>query len=211
MTTWFYTVSPPPDAAVIVGQKTATAYARQLRKLLPPGRLWRTDLSSYIMRVFLAIGDELSRISGRAIDMIAEADPRTTSELLTDFERALDLEASASESEGQARIVARITQDRGFRPEDIQETLAPLLAQDVVDVSIIERDTSDAAVIANAREIYRYFVFRDPLEPGTPDLEGAQTALTLLEHSHTKGTVIETTTLRCDEATSLTDRDPLGV
>ena len=211
MSVWFYTVGPPTDPAVVIGQKSASAYARILRKLLPPGRLWRSGSSAYITRLLLGAGDELSRISGRVVDLLNEADPRTTSELLAEFERALNVETAATESERQARIVARLTQDRGFRVQDVQETLAPLLEQAAVDVVVLENSTTDAVVIADAREIYRYFVYRDPGLSGTADIAGAQAQLEALEHSHTSGHVIESIDFKCDEATSLCDREILGV
>jgi hypothetical protein len=212
VSTWFYTVESPTDSPGAIGQRTPSQYARVMRHLLPPGRLWNFDPAGYLMRVFLAAGDELSRVSGRVLDLLAEADPRTATdaELLGDFERLLTLDGTGTESERQNRVVARLTQDRGFRPQDVRETLAPLLDQDVVDVVIIERTTIAAAVIAEPREIYRYFVYRDPLAAGTADLEGAQAALDSLEHTHTKGHVIESLDFKCDEATSLCDRDALG-
>lgn len=182
-----------------------------MRKLLPPGRLWRVDPASNLTALFLAAGDELSRISGRALDIIDEADARTTDELLVDFQRVLALPATATVEEGRAQVVAWLTQDRGFRPVDIQETLAMLLGQDAVDVVVIERTTAHPAVVDDPREIYRYFVYRDPNEPGIYYLDAAQQQLTSMEHSHTKGHVIESIDFKCDDPFSLCDRDLLGV
>ena len=213
MTSWFYTVSPPAETPGAVGQRTAEEYGRVMARLLPPGRLWRLDAAALLVGALRAAGDELERVSGRVLDILTEGDPRTATdaELLGDFERVLDLDGSGTEAERQAKVVARLTQDRGFRPDDVAETLAPLLDLDPADVDVRERSVSDAVVVADAREIYRYFVYRDPGLSGTPDLDAAQAQLDLMEHSHTKGHVIESIDFECDDADSLCDRDILGV
>lgn len=212
MTSWFYTVSPPAETPGAVGQRTAEEYARVMARLLPPGRLWRLDALATLVAAFRAAGDELERVSGRVLDLLSEGDPRTATaaELLPDFERVLGLDGSGTEAERQAKVVARLTQDRGFRPADVAETLAPLLDLAIADVDVIERTTADQVVIDYPREIYRYFVYRDPALSGTADIDAAQTQLELMEHSHTKGHVIESIDFECDDPFSLCDRDLLG-
>lgn len=57
--------------------------------LLPPGRAWpRFGLLGTLVQ---ALTDEFSRVARRARDLVEEADPRTTRELLTDWERVLGL------------------------------------------------------------------------------------------------------------------------
>jgi uncharacterized protein YmfQ (DUF2313 family) len=67
------------------------AFARMLKALLPRGPVWRLEPDSVITRTLQAIADELARIDARGDDLIEEADPRTTDELLEDWERALGL------------------------------------------------------------------------------------------------------------------------
>lgn len=69
----------------------ADAYARQLKQLLPPGRLWRLDTGSILSALFVALGQTLARVEARAVDLLAEWDPRTANETLPDWEHALGL------------------------------------------------------------------------------------------------------------------------
>ncbi len=70
---------------------TPERYRDILRKLLPPGRLWQAPPGSDLYKLMYALGDELSRVDGRVRDLLEERDPRTTTELITDWERFLGL------------------------------------------------------------------------------------------------------------------------
>ena len=70
---------------------TKTDYLRQLQALLPPGPAWSKDDSAIITRTFGALAAELARVDDRAWDMLDEADPRSTNELFTDWERVAGL------------------------------------------------------------------------------------------------------------------------
>lgn len=67
------------------------AYARQLKQLLPPGRLWNLEPSSTLSKLFLGIAEELARVDARGLVLIEESDPRTASETLAEWERMLGL------------------------------------------------------------------------------------------------------------------------
>lgn len=69
----------------------AEGYARMLRALLPRGPAWSTDGSSVLQDVLLAIGDEFARIHAACERLLREMDPRTTVEMLVDWERVLGL------------------------------------------------------------------------------------------------------------------------
>lgn len=69
----------------------ADAYTRQLKALLPPGRLWLLDAGSWISKVLEALAQELAHVAARAVDLLAESDPRTATETLSDWERVLGL------------------------------------------------------------------------------------------------------------------------
>jgi uncharacterized protein YmfQ (DUF2313 family) len=73
----------------------ASAYARQLKALLPPGKLWNLAVDSVLSKVCLALGDEFARVDGRGADLIEESDPRTAYETLDDWERVLGLPDAA--------------------------------------------------------------------------------------------------------------------
>lgn len=74
---------------------TPDAVSRELKSLLPPGKAWNLEASSWITKVLLALGEELSRVYARAYDLLAESDPRTAVETLEDWERMLALPDSA--------------------------------------------------------------------------------------------------------------------
>lgn len=188
----------------------AEAYARTLKALLPPGRVWRLESDSLVSLVFLATGDELARVSGRAVDMIEEADSSTTTELLEDFERELLLPPTGTDADRRLRIVALEIARPGFRPADIQTALAPYFDLDAADVDVIETSAALAASAGDATLVYLFHVYRDPLLAGTPDIAAAQVKLDAISHSHTRGKVIESIAFACDDPYSLCDRDLLG-
>lgn len=69
---------------------TAADYLLQLQALLPPGPAWPRD-DSPLTRLLTGLAQELARVDGRANGLIEEADPRTATELLPDWERVLGL------------------------------------------------------------------------------------------------------------------------
>lgn len=189
----------------------ATPYQRMLIALLPPGRLWGA-LTGVLAAVLLASGDELARVDSRCADLLDESDPSTTIELLpeSEAELALPIDASLSISERQARVVGRLVARQRCRPVDLQQSLAVLLVQAPADVVVIERSPAFAASIGDAREIKRFFVYRDPALPGTAFIASAQTLLNAIKRSTTVGTVIESINMLYDDPRSLYDRDLLG-
>jgi uncharacterized phage protein gp47/JayE/uncharacterized protein YmfQ (DUF2313 family) len=67
------------------------AYARQLALLLPPGSAWRLEADTVLSRLLLGMAEEFARIDDRAVVLVDEWDPRTTSEMLGDWERVYGL------------------------------------------------------------------------------------------------------------------------
>ena len=191
---------------------TAEAYARAMALLLPPGRIWRVVGDSLTMDAFTGAGDELVRVGGRGQDLIRESDPRTADELLPEFERMLALVATGTLEERRARVVARLIARQRYRPVDFQDALAPLLGLDPEDVVVIERTAAQAAGMGDldGREIFRFFIWRDPSLGGTYDLAAAQDLVDQIKPAHTVGHVIESVDFLCDDPYSLCDRDILG-
>lgn len=318
----------------------AEAYARMMAALLPPGRLWRL-VDGVLSKLLLACADELARLDARVDDLLDEADPRTASELIPEYERELGLEPTAggdvaatldastigietsgadwrailtateagaagnaivfdiliaegfpdaievrddevyldpggwtaaagtigvlagagggpivwtvadleaainatsllvqvtspdgdpskelleqiekagtfsggvdAVSESRARIVGRLVARQRYRPVDIQAALAALLGQAADDVVVLERSHAYASgVLGDDREIFRFFIYRDPAAPGDYYLESAQDLVNAMKPSHTAGHVIESTNFLCDDPYSLCDRDVLG-
>lgn len=93
---------------------SAAAYKAQLAALLPRGRAWPREDGSALMQLMHAEAEELARIDGRISDLLEEVDPRTTLELLDDWERVAGLPdtciaAPDSIAERRAAIQSRIT------------------------------------------------------------------------------------------------------
>lgn len=86
---------PPPAPVVAAPASLETrraAWARALKQLLPPSTvLWTLTPGSTTTLALEALATELARIEGRGLDLLEEADPRTTTELLPDWERMLGL------------------------------------------------------------------------------------------------------------------------
>ncbi len=70
---------------------TAEQYREQLLAASPRGDAWPRDPDSVFAETLHGLAIELARIDARGDDLIEEADPRTTLELLTDWERAFGL------------------------------------------------------------------------------------------------------------------------
>lgn len=69
----------------------ALAYRDMLLQLLPSGRAWSRDADGVMSRFFHGLGDGLARADRRQDALLDEADPRTTLELLVDWERVAGL------------------------------------------------------------------------------------------------------------------------
>lgn len=103
---------------------TATDYLAQLQALLPQGPAWPREADAALTKLLLAWADELSRVDGRAADLVEEADPRTTSELLADWERVAGLPDACVEAlagtqttaQRRAALVAKLTTIGGQSP-----------------------------------------------------------------------------------------------
>jgi uncharacterized protein YmfQ (DUF2313 family) len=68
----------------------AVDYAEMLLGLLPSGPAWPTD-NSQSSRLMVGWAQEFARIDARLNDFLKEVDPRTTRELLSDWERVAGL------------------------------------------------------------------------------------------------------------------------
>lgn len=61
-------------------------YLQQLRGLLPQGPAWPRDNDSLLTKLLTAFSEEFSRVDNRIDDLLNEADPRTTLEMLSEWE-----------------------------------------------------------------------------------------------------------------------------
>ncbi|MFN4328294.1 MAG: YmfQ family protein [Limnobacter sp.] len=65
---------------------TVEDYKALLQSLLPQGLVWNRDEDSNLGRLLQAMAKNLFELDDRAIDLVAEADPRTAVELLPEWE-----------------------------------------------------------------------------------------------------------------------------
>jgi uncharacterized protein YmfQ (DUF2313 family) len=87
---------------------TRDQYVDLLKKLLPRGDAWPRQITTTFHKLFEAISEEFVRFDARVgTDLINEADPNTTLELLTDWERLVGLpdncQTGLSETVGERR------------------------------------------------------------------------------------------------------------
>lgn len=187
-----------------------TANARLLSALLPPSGLWRLLAGDVLTRVLVGCADELDRVDLRVRALLEESDPSTTTELLPEYERELGLASTGTVAERQARVVARTVARQRYRPADFRAALAPLLGQAVADVEVLERTAAMADAMGDVREIFAFFVYRDPAAPGAYYLAAAQALVDAIKPTHTAGQVIESIDFACDDVYSLCDSDLVG-
>lgn len=69
----------------------ADSYRKMLLSLLPSGLAWPKESGSELYKQMDAFAQELARVDARAMRLLEEADPRTTFELITDWERIVGL------------------------------------------------------------------------------------------------------------------------
>lgn len=75
---------------------SAEAYAALLAQLLPRGDLWQPGTDPVMDNLLLWMGREFARVDQRILDLLREADPRQTVEMLTDWEAEAGLPDTCS-------------------------------------------------------------------------------------------------------------------
>ncbi len=93
--------------------QTAEQYRDQLLALQPPGAALPTDPESTWAKLLLALADGFARVEARAERLLDEMDPRTTYELLPDWERNVGLPDSCvagaqTVEQRRAALIARL-------------------------------------------------------------------------------------------------------
>jgi uncharacterized protein YmfQ (DUF2313 family) len=94
---------------------TEKEYLTVQQGLLPPGAAWPRDPEATLTGVLFGCAPEFARTHNRALDLVEEADPRTTREMIGDWERCVGLpdectgiEASTLSARRKA-VVAKLT------------------------------------------------------------------------------------------------------
>lgn len=80
----------------------AANYFQQLKALLPRGKIWDKSADSILGKLLSTFSEEFARIEQRVEDLVNESDPRTTSELLAEWENFAGL------PDGCAQVITRI-------------------------------------------------------------------------------------------------------
>lgn len=75
---------------------TVESYRAQLQALLPPGKAWTRESEATLTRLLDAMAAEFARVDQRGVALIDEADPRTTAELLAEWETLAGLPDSCT-------------------------------------------------------------------------------------------------------------------
>lgn len=96
---------------------SAADYLEQAIALLPPGPAWPRGADAYAIRLLRGLSEEFARVHARAVALLNEADPRTTGEMLLDWERVaglpdgcvIDAGVDPSTEQRVAALVGRLT------------------------------------------------------------------------------------------------------
>lgn len=93
---------------------SAGQYGQYLKALFPPGRAFPRGIDTNLHNFLLAWGDALARLDARVDTLMLEADPRTTTELLPEWETEVGLPDPCSGvpsllAQARAEIAARLT------------------------------------------------------------------------------------------------------
>lgn len=110
----------------------AVAYTAQIMALLPPGRLW-SDLSQHACVFYSLVRGlalEFERLHTRIAALPVELDPRTSAELLSEWETFVGLpdctDTPESAAERQAAVHARLVASGSQSRENLEAVAAAL-------------------------------------------------------------------------------------
>ena len=98
---------------------TADRYRAQLQSLLPRGEAWPRQPDSTLGKFLAALSEEMARLDARAEQLLSEALPASSLELLPDWERLVGLpdtcssELSTTISERRGNVVSKLTAQNG--------------------------------------------------------------------------------------------------
>ncbi|WP_370236650.1 YmfQ family protein [Brevundimonas sp.] len=116
-------------------------YTAQLQQLLPTGPAWTRDPDSVLTQVLASLAAEFARLDARAEQLLDELHPRTTLEMMTDWERVLGLPDACTPvlgtlAERRAAIIQKLASMGGQTPA----FYIALAANLGFEIEIIEQD-----------------------------------------------------------------------
>lgn len=114
---------------------TQPEYLSQLQALLPTGAAWPRDPDANLTQFLAALADELARLDARGVRLLDETDPRSTFELLADWEQVAGLpepcrEIGTTIQERRGALHARLTQ-RGIQSRQFYIDLAAAMGYEI--------------------------------------------------------------------------------
>ncbi|MBX9944960.1 MAG: DUF2313 domain-containing protein, partial [Reyranella sp.] len=116
--------------------RDAVSYARQMLAVFPTGPIWPTDLAGVWGGVLLGSADELVRVDQGADRLLRELDPRTTFDMLGDWEQAYGLPdpctAPPATIDGRRRRLVQLVTMKGSLSKRFLTELAYDLGYDVL-------------------------------------------------------------------------------
>jgi uncharacterized protein YmfQ (DUF2313 family) len=129
---------------------SAADYLAQAQALMPPGPAWPREAAAYQTRLLLGLSESFARVQSRASSLLDEADPRTTAEMLLDWERVaglpdgcvVDSGMDPSSEQRRAALIGRLTM-QGAQSIDYFEALAASLGYTVTVSEFEVHDVDD--------------------------------------------------------------------
>lgn len=114
---------------------SAEEYRKQLLSLLPKGRFWTRAVESFLSEYMHALGEEFSRFDERTEDLIDEAYPTYTTELIAEHEEDYgidteDVQVTTSVAERRNQINAKLIAV-GQQNKEYFEEIAESLEYDI--------------------------------------------------------------------------------
>ena len=110
---------------------TQSEYREQLQALMPRGDAWPLSIDAVMNMLLETLAAEFARIEERAHNLFEETDPRTTHELLPDWERVAGLPdpiigAGVSLEQRRSILVERLTSTGGATAQYLIDVAARL-------------------------------------------------------------------------------------
>lgn len=186
---------------------TGNDYRDAFARILPRGVIWTiTDVLGGIALTLQGLGIELARAHNRLLDVLEEADPRTTTELIDAWERVLGLPEPTDPSppttlaDRRAVVHAKFIARGGSQPAILADVIAAAGYTDtVIELPTLFRSDESASDerAYDDEWVWYWFVWR--LTTPTQGWARLQAVLDAIKPAHTVASLIDG--LHADEVT----------